>query len=242
MILSLLEIVMATFSIIIVAIFALVGIEIIKVYKKTNERVYLCFGLTWIGIVEAWIPSAIVLIGFFMTGGSILPPTVYFLIAIAGYPLTTLIWITGFTDILYKNKQKLFQLIFGIGEVLFEIIFLVFLFTDANLIGSFKSPVDVAYAPFVSLYILISLCIILLTGLLISIISIRGGEPENKLRGYLLCAALITLFIGGLLDAAAELDILGVVIVRLLVISSAVEFYCAFVMPDFIKRLFKVET
>ena len=128
MILSFLELVMAIFSVVIVAIFIIVGFEVISVYKKSKERVYLLFGLTWMGIVEAWIPSAIVLIGVLFTNSLILSPTVYFLIAIVGYPITTLIWITAFTDLLYKKQQRLIQLIFGIGEIIFEIVFIYMLF------------------------------------------------------------------------------------------------------------------
>jgi hypothetical protein len=241
MVLTLLEIVMATFSIIIIFIFAIVGIRVALSYKKTKERVYILVGLTWIGIIEAWIPSAIVLIGYLMGNPSILLPQTYFLIAIVGYPITTIIWFTAFTDLLYKHIQKIIQLIVGICETIFELVFIYFLFTDIKTIATFKSPVDVAYGPLVSIYIFICLISILSTGLLISIKSIKGSLPENKIRGYFLFFALITLFIGGLLDAGADLNLLGVVLVRLFVISSAIEFYIAFVLPNFIKRVFKVK-
>jgi hypothetical protein len=240
--LSLLEIIMAIFSLIIVLIFTYVGLLIALKYRKTNDRVYLLVGLTWIGIVEAWIPSGLVLLLSisFMGENEILSPVLYFLIAIVGYPLTTLIWITAFTDLLYKEQQRIIQIIIGIGELIFEIIFLYFIFIDLNQIGRFKTPVDVAYAPFVSAYILISLIIILVTGLMISIKSIRAENPEHKLRGYFLIAALISLFIGGLLDASINVGLLGVIVIRLLVISSAIEFYIAFILPDSIKKLFKI--
>jgi len=232
---------MASFSIIIVIIFSLVGVSIALNYRKNKEKVYILFGLTWIGIVEAWIPSGIILIGYIFTNRSILSPQLFFLIAIVGYPASTLIWITAFTELLYKEKQRLIQLIFGIGEGIFEIIFIYLLFTDVNSIGTFKSPVDVSYRPIVAIYIFLSLSIIFTTGLLISIRSIRDEEKANKTRGWFLLAALITLFIGGLLDAISDFDLLGVVLVRLFVISSAIEFYFAFVMPDYIKRILKIE-
>ena len=242
MILSPLETVMALFSIIIVVIFTIVGITVASKYKNTNERVYILVGITWIGIVEAWIPSGIVLLGSLFTTGEVLHPQLYFLIAIVGYPITTFIWITGFTEILYKEKQRLFQIIFGIIEVLYEIVFLYILFTNYNSIGEFQNAVDVAYKPFVSLYILLSLCLILFTGLMIAVYSIKTGLPANKLRGYFLFAAFITLFIGGLLDAAVSFDLLGGVLVRLFVISSAIEFYFGFALPDYVKKIFKVES
>ncbi|MBD3340778.1 MAG: hypothetical protein GF353_16845 [Candidatus Lokiarchaeota archaeon] len=240
MILTPIEIIMATFSLIIVTIFSLVGISIALKYRNTNDKVYLLVGLTWIGIIEAWVPSGIVLIGSIITNSLILSKESFLIIAIAGYPLSTFIWITAIAEILYWDKKKLIQIIFGVGGAIYEIVFLSVLFTDVSLIAAFKSPVDVSYQPIVSVYILIALIIILLTGLIISINSIKDNIPQNKLRGYFLLAALTTLFIGGLLDAAADLDLLGIVLVRLFVISSAIEFYFAFVMPNFIKRIFKI--
>ena len=232
---------MATFSLIIVVIFTMVGITIASKYRKTKERVYILVGLTWIGIIEAWIPSGLVLIGYFFTNGEVLHPQLYFLIAIVGYPITTMIWMTGFTEIVYKEKQRIFQIFFGIFGIIYELLFLSVLFTDYNLIGKFQNAVDVAYRPIVSIYIFISLCQILITGIIIAIYTIKTGVPANKIRGYFLFAAFVTLFIGGLIDAAVSLGLLEAVLVRLFVISSAIEFYFGFVLPDYIKKIFKVE-
>ena len=240
--LSPLETVMAIFSLIIVVIFTMVGITIASKYKKTKERVYVLVGLTWIGIIEAWIPSGIVLIGYFFTSSQVLHPQLYFFIAIVGYPVTTMIWMTGFTEIVYKEKQRLFQIFFGIVGILYEILFLSVLFIDYRLIGEFQNVVDVAYNPIVSIYILISLCQILITGIIIAIYTIKTGIPANKIRGYFLFVAFVTLFIGGLVDAAVTLGLLEAVLVRLFVISSAIEFYFGFMLPDYIKKIFKVKS
>ena len=233
---------MAIFSIVIVVIFTIVGITIASKNRKTKERVYILVGLTWIGIIEAWIPSGIVLIGYFFTNSEVLHPQLYFFIAIVGYPLTTMIWMTGFTEIVYKNKQKIFQIFFGVVGIVYEIIFLSVLFTDYTLIGEFQNAVDVAYNPIVSIYIFISLCQILITGIIIAIYTIKTGIPENRIRGYFLFIAFVTLFIGGLIDAAVTLGLLEIVLVRLFVISSAIEFYFGFVLPDYIKNIFKIES
>lgn len=242
MALSPLETVMAIFSLIIVIIFTTVGIIVASKYRKTKERVYILVGLTWIGIVEAWIPSCIVLIGYFLTNTVVLNPQQYFFIAIVGYPITTMIWMTGFTEILYKDKQKIFQLIFGIFGIIYEIIFISVLITDYNSVGIFQNAVDVSYNPIVALYLIFSLCQILITGIMISIYTIKTGESANIVRGYFLLAAFITLFIGGIIDAALNLNLLGIVLIRLFVISSAIEFYIGFTLPEYIKKIFKVET
>jgi hypothetical protein len=242
MILSPLQIATGILGLIIFSIFTIVGISIALKYKKTKERVYILVGLTWIGIGQAWISNGIIVIGYLLTNRIILSPQMYLLISLGGYPVTSFIWITAFTEIFYKEKQRIFQIIFGIGETLYEIIFLYVLFTNYHLIADLYSPVDAQLKPLSSIYILFSLCLIGSTGIMMSIKSMRSDQPETRVRGYFLFAAFITFFIGALLDAALEFDFLGIILVRLFILSSAIEFYFGFVLPDFIKKLFKIKT
>ena len=125
---------------------------------------------------------------------------------------------------------------------MYEILFLYVLFTNYHLIADVYSPVDVVLRPIVSIYILFSLCLITATGILISIKSLKTDQPENRLRGYFLLPAFLIFFIGASLDAIGKFDLLGIILVRLLIISSAIFFYFGFVLPDYIKRLFKINT
>ena len=42
------------------------------------------------------------------------------------------------------------------------------------------------------------------------------------------------------MDAAIDFNLLGVILVRLFVVSASVEFYFGFVLPDYVKRFFKI--
>ena len=237
---NLLQIVNGLSSLILVVIFTLVGITIAHKYKKTKERMYLLFGITWIGVVEAYIAVSIsFIVALFNNNG--LPEPIYFLIAISFYPITSLIWITAFTDIIYKNAQKIFQLIFIIIGIVFEIVFFYFLISAPSLIGTLLSPVDSEYGLVVRIYIYFSLVVIFSTGIIFAGHSIKSDNPEYRLRGIFIIITLITFVAGAILDTL-ELDIIFLTIVRLILISSAIEFYIAFVMPKWAKKLFLKES
>ncbi|TFG02281.1 MAG: hypothetical protein EU540_01845 [Promethearchaeota archaeon] len=237
---NLLQIVNGLSSLILVVIFIVVGISIALKYKKTKERMYLFFGITWIGVVEAYIAVSIsFIVALFNNDG--LPEPIYFLVGISFYPVSTLIWITAFTDIIYKKAQKIFQLIFIIIGTVFEIIFFSLLFTAPSLIGTLLSPVDSEYGLVVRIYIYFSLVVIFFTGIIFAIYSIKSNNPEYRLRGIFIIITLITFVIGAILDTL-ELDLIFLTLVRLIMISSAVEFYIAFVMPKWVKKLFLKES
>jgi len=217
-----------------------VGISIALKYRKTKERTYILFGITWIGVVEAYYAVSIsFIVALFNNTG--LSPEIYFLIGIPLYPVSTLIWITAFTDIVFKDKQRIMQIIFIIIGAIFDVIFFFLLFTNPSAIGVLLSPVDSKFGLIVTIYILFSLCVIFLTGILIAIVSIKTNNPEHRLRGIFLLITLITFVVGAGLDTL-ELDILALTIIRLIMISSALEFYITFIMPKWVKRVLIKET
>ena len=202
---------------------------------------YILFGITWIGVVEAYIAVSIsFIVALFNNNG--LPEPIYFLVGISFYPITSLIWITAFTDIIYKKAQKIFQLIFIIIGTVFDIIFFYLLFNaPPHIIGTLLSPVDSEFGLVVRIYIYFSLIVIFSTGIILAVHSMRSDNPEYRLRGIFIFITLITFVIGAVLDTL-ELDIITLTIIRLIMISSAVEFYIAFVMPKWAKKLFLKES
>ena len=78
----------------------------------------------------------------------------------------------------------------------------------------------------------------LVLGILIALNSIKAEEPEIKLRGKFLLIAFISWTVGAIFDASVPLTFVTLPIVRILLISSAIEFYIGFVLPDWIKTRF----
>ena len=73
-------------------------------------------------------------------------------------------------------------------------------------------------------------------GVLIAINSIKSDTPEIKLRGKFLLAAFISWSFGAIADATIPLTVITLPIIRIILITSAIEFYIGFVLPDWIKK------
>ena len=224
------------FSLIFISISILVGIRVALKYWKNKERVYVLVGLTWIGMATPWCPSSLSFLSILMTGKG-LPLEFKFFIAIFFIAFTTLFWLTAFTDLLYKEKQKIILIIFGIIGIIFDAIFLFFLFTEPSFIGKEVGHVDEDYSLFVNIYVIGILIITIITGTLFARASIKLGTPEMRLRGISLLIAFYSFVIGTMFDMFSPLSVIILIIARLILISSAIEFYCGFVLPEWLKRI-----
>ena len=236
MILNTIEFMNGLFSLIFITISILVGIRISLKYWKNKERVYILVGLTWIGMVTPWIPSSLSFLSYLITGKGLLLELKLF-IGVFFIPITALFWLTAFTDLLFKEKQKIILIIFGIIGIIFEAVFLYFLFTEPSLIGSELGPVDEDYSSFVNYYVIAILIIVIITGTLFARASLKLDTPEMKLRGISLLIAFYSFVIGSILDMLSPLSVIILIFARLILISSALEFYCGFVLPEWLKKI-----
>jgi hypothetical protein len=192
-------------------------------------------GTTWIFISEPWWPSSISFL-IALSNGIGIPPEVYFLIGNVLVPLAIVLWLLAFTEFLYSEKRKLFLSIFAIIGTTFEILFFVFLFLNPSLIGELNGPVDVNYKSFIMIFLIIFLLIVVITGFLFANLSLKSKDPEVKLKGKLLVIAYIAFAVGALLDASVPLNEPTIVIIRILLIVSAICWYGGFLLPKWMKK------
>ncbi|MFX0040130.1 MAG: hypothetical protein ACFFCY_13280 [Promethearchaeota archaeon] len=223
------------FSLIFVAISIFVGLIILTRFFKYKERIYFLVGTTWIFISEPWWPSSISFL-IALSNGIGIPPEVYFLIGNVLVPLAIVLWLLAFTEFLYSEKRKLLLSIFAIVGTSFEILFFIFLFLNPGLIGELNGPVDVNYKSFIMIFLIIFLLIVVITGFLFANLSLKSKDPEVKLKGKLLVIAYIAFAVGALLDASVPLNEPTIVIIRILLIASAICWYGGFLLPKWMKK------
>lgn len=235
-----LTIINGIFSLIFATISIIVGATIASRYFKYRQRTLLLVGFAYIGMCEPWLGSGIGFLVAFFTGKA-LPPEIYAIISMAFLPITLFAWMTAYTDLKYKNKQKLILIIFAIYGVLYEIIFFYLLYIDTDLIIIMNSPTDAEYQTFVIVFVISLVIIVLITGLSFALDSFKSEDPEIRLKGKFLFIAFLSWCIGTVLDGIILLNIITLTITRLLLISSALEFYCGFILPNWIKNLFLKE-
>lgn len=223
------------FSVIFVFISLFVGLVIFLKYFKYKEKIYLYVGSTWMLISCPWWSSSLSFL-IALSNGSGLPEQIYFLLGNVVIPLAIIFWFLAFTEFLYTKKRRLLLLIFAVYGIIFEIVLFILVFLNPKLIGTLNPPVDVNYKSFILLYLLSSVSIVAITGIMFARLSLKSKDPEVNLKGKFLVISFITFLIGAILDSAMPLNAVTIVITRLILITSAISWYGGFLLPRWMKK------
>jgi hypothetical protein len=237
MVLTTLDLINGLFSIIFVAISTLVGFTIASKYIKSKIRTLLFIGIAWILIVSPWWPSSASVILALATGEG-LSLEMYLLLGNLFTPVFMFFLVAAFTEIYYNDKQKIILIIFAIIGILIEIYLVYFIIVDPCVLGELQGIVDIEFRGLLRIYLLIDILLVLVLGFLIALNSLRTETPEIKLRGKFLMLAFISWTVGAIADASLPLNFITLTIIRIVLITSAIEFYIGFILPDWIKKHF----
>ena len=223
-------------EIIFVGITMVLGFSIVAKYFATKNRELLLVGLTWIIITEPWI-AGIYSFLFTLFRGSMITTEAYLIVGFTFLPLAMFLWIIVFTDLVYKEKQKIIVAIVLIYSILFEIFFFYFLFTQPSILAVLHSPLEIEYKLFIQLYLIFLMAFTLLTGIIFAQKTKQLGGAELKWRGNLLIIAFVLLIIGSIFDTIFTQNILLILFKRLILIFASIAFYFGFVIPKWLKNL-----
>jgi len=248
MTLELVDILQGSFSLIFVVISLAIGITILSKYAQHKSRLYILVGLSWIGIANPYFPDSISFVMNILFQQS-LPVEWYLIIGNVFIPIALICWLIAYTDMINKKRQTLVVTLTIIFSILFEIAFFFFFFTDITQIGVIvpSRPFTVEFGLFITIYLLLVILILLITGVKFAQKSVRSKEKEIRVKGKLLRAAFITFTVAAILDSLLgtifedptdPLLAIMVVITRLLLISSALEFYGGFILPKWMHAIF----
>ncbi len=233
-------------SLIFVVISIAIGVKIILKYREHKRKELLYVGLTWILLCEIWWASSISFLVAVFNNGEGLSESAYFLIGGLFVPVAALIWLKVFTDLIRKDIQKQILIVFLIIGVIFEVYLIWAVVNNPRIIGVLENPVNARFTLLYTLFLIGVLSVFLITGIIFATTSLRSENAEIKLKGKFLLIALISFFAGAVLDGTKYFfvgSIANVVIVvdRLILVSSALEFYIGFILPPFVKKLFLAE-
>ncbi len=246
--LELVDILQGSFSLIFVIISLIIGITIISKYLEFKNRLLILVGISWIGVGNPWMPDSISFLMNLIAGES-LPVEWYFIIGNCFIPIALLTWLIAYTDMIRKHAQNKVIIITILLSIVFEIIFFTLFFIDIELIGVINPirPFTVDFGIFITIYLMIVILVMLITGIIFAQKSVKSDNREVRLKGKLLRAAFITFTIAAILDSMLGaifedptdpfLSIM-VVLVRILLIISALEFYGGFLLPRWMKEIF----
>ena len=195
-----------TFSLIYILIAFIVSVHFIKNYYKTKKREIFLAGIALLGLPSPWIPAAITFLVFLLTNGTLntelyLNSTILLvLFATAFSSLAVLAWamiIPYFLNI--KFSRKLISSIVLILVIVFDILLFYFFFNDLDMIGIFNGPFDYQWGLFLTIYYILIISYVLITGILFAREALSSDNPEIKLKGKLLLLAVISFAVGAFL-------------------------------------------
>ncbi|MFW9942765.1 MAG: hypothetical protein ACFFFT_17145 [Candidatus Thorarchaeota archaeon] len=245
---ELVDVLQGSFSLIFVIISLIIGITILTKYFEHKNRLFILVGISWIGVANPWIPDSVSFLMQLIVQ-EWLPRGWYFIIGNVFIPIALLTWLIAYTDMIKRKAQKKVILITVLLSILFEIVFFVLFFIDLDLIGMINPdrPFTVDFGIFITIYLLVVILVMVVTGVSFAQKSVKSDDREVRLKGKLLRAAFLTFTIAAILDSLLgtifedptdPLLAIMVVIVRILLIISALEFYGGFLLPRWMKEIF----
>jgi len=240
-------------SLIFVIISLIIGLIILSKYPKSKNKNLILVGLTWWFLATPWVPDSVsFLMNVFVQQS--LPIGLYFIFGNVFLPLALICWITAIADMIYKKRKILSVTLISILGVIFEIIFFYLLLTDIDLLGVINPlrPFSADLGIFLTVSFLLTTLIMLVTGLIFARKSLRSENKDIRLKGKLLRAAFISFTVAVVLEKVARSLLIGVVftdpnlpilsimlvVVRVLLMLSAFEFYGGFILPRWIQAIF----
>jgi len=213
------------------------GIFIIIKYFEHKKTELLFVGLTWIGIASMFWGYAFNYLTTQFLGFNF-DEHLYFFFATGTIAMIHITWMIPFTEFLYKSKQKLIMLIILIESALYEIIYFTLFTSNLSQIGTQISLYYVSWSFFVKSYILITLILLFITGIIFASKSVKSENKDIQLKGKILMIAFISFTIPIFLEIAFILPEEIILITRTIIGSAAIEFYLGFILPNWFKKRF----
>ena len=235
--LELIDIANGVLSLIFVITSIFLGIMMIIKYFEAKNKNILLAGIAWMFISEVYWAVSISFLLVVFTGNA-LALDLFFFIGFVFLPVAIMIWMIIMTNLMWKSKQKIILILTGIILASLEIAFLYYLFTDISKLGEPVGTFDIKYELFMLVYLSVILLFVIITGLRFAIESFRSENPEIRLKGKFLLVAFLSFVIGAFISIALGDNVIILVIAKIIIISSAFEFYCGFILPDSIKKVF----
>jgi len=136
--------------------------------------------------------------------------------------------------------QKMIMIISLIIAIIFDIVYITIIFTDTTILGTLINEIQVDYAPFSEIYLLIMAIIMISLGLWLGRTSSKSEDPRIRLKGRLIIYSFIITLFAYILEIF--IPIISVIIfARIIVMFTSILFYGGFVLPKWMEKLFLKE-
>ena len=205
-----------------------VGIRICFNYVQSKDFNFILVGVSWIFMCEPWMVISASFLLFIFTGNG-LALELYLFFGYFFLPFGLLSWMIAITNFLWKDKQITIIIIISVVEALLMGFFIYFFYADISMIGELSGPVDLKYGLFLLVFVITHMIIIFITGTFFALEPLKSENPELKLKGKVLFLAIYSYLIGAVVSLFSPYSIIILIIGRIIIVSSAIEFYIAFI-------------
>ncbi|TXT66652.1 MAG: conserved membrane protein of unknown function [Promethearchaeota archaeon] len=229
------EILYGILSVIFVFIAIIIGLRILTKYFELKMKELITVGLALIFLSSAWWGSAFSFLAYLLFNYEFTQIEFLFF-GDAFIFIALLCWMYSFLKLAYPNWFKKVFPPYIIICGLYEVFFIYFLFSDPDqiaTIGNFNSE----HQWYGLSFLMFSIGTILITGILFARESMKSDIPKIQLKGKFILAGMFSLAIGGIFDAGGFTNPIILIIIRILLISSAIEYYLGFLMSDRLAKL-----
>lgn len=234
--LDLTQILLGIFNLLFISISLIISILFLSKYFKEKDKNFLMIGIIWFLISTPWLHGALTFI--FLLFDILLMKAIRMVIFYTFIPIAILLWMNTFTNFMYDDKKKILVSIYGLISLICEILFFLFLFIDLKgLIGDINYDGGVYFVATYSLFIRFSMLFFLASGFITFILfaktSLGSNNKEVKWKARFLIIAFSTYTLCAILDSFAifSQNAILVVLIRLLLILSSIEFYLGWFLP-----------
>jgi hypothetical protein len=229
------------FTLIFVIISIIIGLQILYKYFKYRGKEFIALGLAYIFLSSAWWGPTSNFLSF-ITLGSPIPEIIFVILNNAFLPLAIIFWINAYTRLQDLKRKKIINMIYLIICLTWEIIFLIVIFLDLDLFYTFEYTGGIYYSRrkiITLIFPIFAILTALITGVLFGKKASESEDPTIRWKGRFLSLAFV-LFTGAtLLDAILPRIIIILVILRLILILSAVTYYLGFFLPKKIENILR---
>ncbi|MHA1657925.1 MAG: hypothetical protein ACTSUT_02220 [Promethearchaeota archaeon] len=226
------------FNLIFIFISIILGLIIMFKYFKNKNINFILIGIFLILLTCGWWGTSTSFLIASISGSEGLSIEMILFLNFAPLPIGLLIWLTAYSNFLCKEKQKIILISYSGILFLFYIYFFYLLLTNPSEIAEKISPVDTsAKISLLLIFLMLFIITVLITGIKFALETIKFDDPETKLKGKLLLLAFPSFIFGGILDSMFPSTAITLVVFRLILISSSIEFYGGFILPEWIKKI-----
>lgn len=225
------EIFYGVLSVIFVFIALIIGIRILTKYFELRRKELITVGLALIFLSSAWWGSAFSFLSY-MIFGHVFTQIEFLIYGDTFIFLAVICWMYSFLRLVYPDLLKKVISVYLIISIVYEILFFYFLFNNPDQIATIEGNFNSEHKFFSLSFILFSIVSFLGTGIIFAKESMKAPSPKLQLKGKFLLAGMLSFTIGAVFDAGGFTDPIILVLIRILLISSAIEYYLGFLMSD----------